>query len=830
MREYQNPVRDFWRRVKAFKLRARGFSGKMAREWVRLVDAELASSIEGVNSKLLSRAHKRGFRGTTVSRFGINEDTEAYFVSERDYYFLHPLNGKYGKWIRDRVSTREIFKPYSEMFETIHFHLVPREGELQVIPISEEAKRNDASVEGVASFLREHGPQRIASAGWLGALDSRIDADTDGERCTGLVIDGRCYDFDEVSAVWKAKADQQSLVLIDAHAPALRTAIEFPRTTIRLIVANWDGLSPRVHEAFLRWDLEADLSAVLSSGKEVKAEDLLAQTEREQTETRLAFNSLNSGFSEGPHAGIPTIPAGERVKLRMECPIELETGNFASGRALLGQRIYSFGVDPATNAVLEGSVLEWSEIKARIEELCAYAPQLEFVEFLVGQTIKGPTIVGVSAFPVYGSIWPFASTTTDGLKQKVRLKQAAVGSLNQRVKKFLRNSKLRLRKDFTWLAYPRGLVPYQSVRWLGDMRRDFFSRTGVDLRQKIWAYRNGFLSYRLPQYGITPETRGKFISDFEYRWLRHINNEYKYWLEDKVSIKYVAAGFNELLPEYYYYTSAKSGENCLVPMMDLPSGYGATFDDVLRLAREKGVLALKPDEGSHGSGFYRLEYTGGGYLLNGNAATRGDVVKVLSDPDSQYLVTEFIIQHPVLQELYPHSVNTIRLIVFKDDGVVPQIGNAYLRIGSALSGFVDNVGAGGMIAEVDLDTGRFHSGAALSGGRMVSVPRHPDSGLLIEGTIPNWALVKHKVLEIAESIPQIEYFGFDVAITADGFKIPEINRFPDYPRISRLTPETIDYLLRKVNVKKGLFGYDRRRPRKPFTLPERDPLFGGLEN
>lgn len=87
--------------------------------------------------------------------------------------------------------------------------------------------------------------------------------------------------------------------------------------------------------------------------------------------------------------------------------------------------------------------------------------------------------------------------------------------------------------------------------------------------------------------------------------------------------------------------------------------------------------------------------------------------------------------------------------------------------------------------------------------------------------MPNWELAKQKVLEIAESIPQLEYLGFDLAMTEDGFKLPEINRFPDFPRIDRLTPEIIDYLLYKLEQKKRLFGYDVNPPRKLISLPQR---------
>ena len=114
------------------------------------------------------------------------------------------------------------------------------------------------------------------------------------------------------------------------------------------------------------------------------------------------------------------------------------------------------------------------------------------------------------------------------------------------------------------------------------------------------------MSYRIPQYGITEENLGEYISDFEYKWLRHINPKYRKWMEDKITVKYVCADYNDCFPAYYYHIICKNGNNKVISMMDLPEGYTNTFDEIFRLVEEKGVLALKPDEGSHGDGFYKF--------------------------------------------------------------------------------------------------------------------------------------------------------------------------------------------------------------------------------
>ena len=42
----------------------------------------------------------------------------------------------------------------------------------------------------------------------------------------------------------------------------------------------------------------------------------------------------------------------------------------------------------------------------------------------------------------------------------------------------------------------------------------------------------------------------------------------------------------------------------------------ADSDGILRLLREKEKLVMKPNAGTHGDGFYKLEYTDGVFFVN----------------------------------------------------------------------------------------------------------------------------------------------------------------------------------------------------------------------
>lgn len=511
----------------------------------------------------------------------------------------------------------------------------------------------------------------------------------------------------------------------------------------------------------------------------------------------------------------------DNQQLHIYANVDIETGKYFKGQAIVEDSVEYFETNPTNGKKIQGEIPHWEDLKEFINQLCKFMPQLEFFGMTFIITDEGFKINRFMNMPTYPKIDSFDKEITVYLKKKVEEKKEAYRTFGAKFRRSFKLTRSRSRKLFARLFYPKGLIPYLSTYWIRDVWLDLIRNKDVSFRTKIWAYRHGFLSYRISQYGITKENHLNFISDFEYKWLRHINSRYIIWMEDKITVKYIASEYNECFPAYYYYTSKRDDINKIIPMMDCPENYGNSFEDVFKLVREKGILALKPVSGSHGDGFYKFWYEDGKYYLNFDETCKEEVLSILQNVKNQYLITEYIDMHPQLKAIYPGAVNTIRMVVFKKDGRTPEIGNAYMRFGSKRTGAVDNMGAGGMFAKLDVDTGRYYDAKIIEDNSIQPCPKHPDTGVLIEGIIPNWERVKELVLNVAEGIPQLEYFGFDLAVTTDGIKFPEINRFPDFPKIETLSSKTIDYLLYKLDAKKKRYGYDIRRPVRLINLPKR---------
>ena len=156
----------------------------------------------------------------------------------------------------------------------------------------------------------------------------------------------------------------------------------------------------------------------------------------------------------------------------------------------------------------------------------------------------------------------------------------------------------------------------------------------------------------------------------------------------------------------------------------------------------------------------------------------------VTDPDALYaqckesgqvLVEEYVVQHPEVSAIYPHSVNTLRFCTILCNGKVHLVFSS-LRIGNGKT--VDNLNAGGMAVLVGED-GRISTVGADKDG--VAYETHPMTGVTLKGTpIPFYQESVDMVKAAAAAIPELGYIAWDVAVTETGPLLIEANHFPGH--------------------------------------------------
>lgn len=352
------------------------------------------------------------------------------------------------------------------------------------------------------------------------------------------------------------------------------------------------------------------------------------------------------------------------------------------------------------------------------------------------------------------------------------------------------------------IAIKRGYMGFMMKNWQRDLLRDWmFKKTS--LREKVWSHRRGFLSYRIRQYGLTEENYINFLSDRDYRKLRPINNQFVSWVYDKVIMRYVLEGKKQYLPEYYYHLIQNENGLKILSLPDCNVSEKPEINDITQLLKEKKKLVLKPSEGSHGEGFFRLEYKENYIYINNRQTTDDELFEFLKNIKVPCNITQYLENNKFLKEIYSETTFTVRIMVINDKVIKPWIANAYLRIATKKTGLTDNIGDGGICARIDIETGKIFEPEIIEDHIISPCPFHPDTAVPIEGEIPNWNKIKKGILELSSYICQLEYMGFDVVVTDNSFKILEINTHQDLHRYLNYGSRVHEYFMNKIVERSG---------------------------
>lgn len=267
-----------------------------------------------------------------------------------------------------------------------------------------------------------------------------------------------------------------------------------------------------------------------------------------------------------------------------------------------------------------------------------------------------------------------------------------------------------------------------------------YIRYGVTLRQFIKGY-----------FYLRKSFERKNIVTF----LWHRRMRLKVNQEDYVHYLEVKSDFNTYFSKY-------TGREWL--LLGTNEG-GASFEQFRQFCYKHNSFIVKPIDKQQGEGIYRKEVD-------------DDLEKIYAELNrSACLIEEIIVQHPKMN-FANKSVNTIRIYSLLDKNGKCHLLKSILRVGVGDT-VVDNYAAGGCIYQVDNELGFVNTNGVSKYKANNKI--HPGTDIIMMGyKIPNWEIVKQTVIEAAETIPQIRYIGWDVAVTENGCVLIEGNHDPDY--------------------------------------------------
>lgn len=188
---------------------------------------------------------------------------------------------------------------------------------------------------------------------------------------------------------------------------------------------------------------------------------------------------------------------------------------------------------------------------------------------------------------------------------------------------------------------------------------------------------------------------------------------------------------------------------------------GDNLDEFKKFIKKHSTIIVKPVGLSCGKGVEKID-------------TKEEKVEDLYDrlmKNSQILVEEVATQHKVLNDLYPLSINTLRVVTLNK-----KVVTAYLRIGND-GNVVDNFNHGGMVTAIDINDGIIKYKAIDKATNEYDI--HPYTNKKIVGTkIPNWDKVVKLCEDACNVVPKVGYVAWDVCL---GQKEPSLIEGNDFP-------------------------------------------------
>jgi hypothetical protein len=194
-----------------------------------------------------------------------------------------------------------------------------------------------------------------------------------------------------------------------------------------------------------------------------------------------------------------------------------------------------------------------------------------------------------------------------------------------------------------------------------------------------------------------------------------------------------------------------------------------TFFEKLFIETKKEHLFIKPLEGIGGFGCILLTNK----QLKAQIKTHASYLLSTSN-----LFESYIKQHTEINNIYPHAVNTLRMVHYTDKNHNIHILSTFMRFGQGLSN-TDNTSGGGFSVAINQDNGTLFGPGRQEITKGAAVYwEHPDTHYKFEGfTIPYFKEACHLVNTCAKHFPS-RLIGWDIAITEEGPVVIEGNHNP----------------------------------------------------
>lgn len=191
------------------------------------------------------------------------------------------------------------------------------------------------------------------------------------------------------------------------------------------------------------------------------------------------------------------------------------------------------------------------------------------------------------------------------------------------------------------------------------------------------------------------------------------------------------------------------------------------YEEFKEFIKDKDEIFCKPLDLSCGVGIEKIN------VKNKDSKTIFDYLT----KNNILLVEELALQHQLLNDLHPTSINTIRVVTINNGKDITVVA-AFLRIGNN-NNIIDNFNNDGLTSKVDIKAGIIKVPAIDKKQNLYT--KHPITNKDIIGfEIPAWDEVLDLCINAAKVIPEMGYIAWDVCVGIEKPYLIEGNEFPGH--------------------------------------------------
>lgn len=315
-------MKKFLARLVYLFLRPLGFKGYSASLAFKSMKKDFLNRNVPITTKLW--AWRRGFTGTRVHTYGIDEFNNENHIPDFDYYKLHPINGRYSSWIDDKLTMKYILSPFNDYLPKYYFQI--DDGEILKLMDCPEDVLPD--IDGIINLLKRNG--NLALKPLSGSLGAGFYKATYKEDV--FYVNTKKISLHELKSILSNLNGYLVTEYIVAH-DNIRKIYDVTPNTVRVQLIRDKNKESKIIGSFIR------------------------------------FGTEESGVLESPTAG------GIIAK------VDVLDGYVNEAYTILNDRLIKLDIHPNTGQSIEITLPFWDLIKSKIYYISNYLPQLNYLGF-----------------------------------------------------------------------------------------------------------------------------------------------------------------------------------------------------------------------------------------------------------------------------------------------------------------------------------------------------------------------------------------------------------------------------------------------------------------